>query len=77
MLLRNENTEQLENNPLNLYHIMVTQHERPPAPVQSNPPGYVGGGVFSANKAIIVAPYLMAILSVVAVAAVVVKRKLT
>jgi len=41
----------------------------------SNPTGNVGGEVFSPSKAVIVAPYLMALFSLVAVAAVVVKRR--
>jgi len=41
----------------------------------TNPTQHVGGKVFSANKAIIVAPYLMAVLSIVAIAAFVVKRR--
>lgn len=48
---------------------------RPPAPRSTNP--YVGGELFTANKVAVVAPYLIGILSVAAVAAVVVKKKLT
>ena len=43
---------------------------------QTIPPRYVGGEVFSANKLAVLSPYL-ALISIVAVAAVVVKRKLT
>ena len=39
--------------------------------------GHVGGEVFSANKAAVLAPYLIGIVSIIAVAAVVVKKKFT
>ena len=50
-----------------------------PAPSEppSNPTGHVGGSLFTANKAVILAPYLMALFSVIAVAAVLVKKKFT
>jgi hypothetical protein len=51
--------------------VEARQIQRPP----SNPNVHVGGELFAASKAIIVAPYLMALFSVIAVAAVVVKRK--
>ena len=47
------------------------------APAPSNPPSYVGGQVFSANKLSVLSPYLIEIISAVAVAAIVVRKKLT
>ncbi len=42
----------------------------------SGPSGYVGGEVFSANELAVLSPYL-ALISIVAVAAVVIKRRKT
>ena len=50
----------------------ITFRERPPSD-PPNPPQHVGGELFSANKLAVLAPYL-ALFSVVAVAAVLVKR---
>ncbi len=36
---------------------------------------HVGGELFTANKVAVLAPYLMALISIVAVAAVVIKRR--
>ena len=52
----------------------ATCNQRQPAP--SNPYQHVGGEVFTANKLAVLSPYL-ALISVVAVAAVVVKRRRT
>jgi len=52
--------------------LVVNQHAAPP----SGPSGYVGGELFSANKLAVLSPYL-ALISVVAVAAVVVRKKLS
>jgi hypothetical protein len=54
------------------YVVTCNQLSRAP----SNPYHYVGGELFAANKLAVLSPYL-ALLSVVAVAAIVVKRKLT
>jgi hypothetical protein len=51
----------------------VAKQRAPTTP--SNPGGYVGGDVFAANKISVLAPYLIGIISVVAVAAVVIKRR--
>jgi hypothetical protein len=57
--------------PFDSDEITVNQHQPgPPA----GPSGYVGGEVFSANKLAVLSPYL-ALISIVAVAAVLVKRR--
>ena len=60
---------------INYWGILNTQ--RQPSHAPSGPSGYVGGEVFSANKLSVLAPYLIGIFSVVAVAGIVAKRKFT
>jgi hypothetical protein len=52
------------------FYVTCNQLSRAP----SNPYHYVGGEVFSANKLAVLSPYL-ALISIVAVAAVLVKRR--
>ena len=56
---------------MNFDNDQITVNQHPPAPPV---PTHVGGEVFSANKLAVLSPYL-ALISVVAVAAVVVKRR--
>ena len=53
-------------------YVVVQQHT--PAPPEG-PNNHVGGQLFTANKVAVLAPYLIGIFSIVAVAAVVVKRR--
>jgi TolB protein len=65
-------------DPHNLIYGFEPDYQRLPSPTParpSGPSGYVGGELFTANKLAVLAPYL-ALASIVAVAAVVVKRKL-
>ncbi|MEM2942914.1 MAG: hypothetical protein QXT81_05790 [Candidatus Bathyarchaeia archaeon] len=54
----------------------VTCNQYQPQPTPTTAPRPVGGEVFAANKFVVLSPYI-ALISVVAVAAVVIKRKLT
>ena len=58
----------------NDWGILNSQQQQQPQRAPSNPPQHVGGELFSANKVAVLSPYL-ALFSVVAVAAVIVKRR--
>ena len=53
----------------------TVQQNTPPPP--ETPTHHVGGEVFSANKAVIVAPYLIGIFSIIAAVSLVVRKKFT
>ena len=66
----------LDPNPANNQYLEMVDLLTEPAPPPGPVPQHVGGQVFSANKLAVLSPYL-ALLSVIAVAAVVAKRMLT